>query len=693
MKLTMKIATIVAGLAFTAYAQTGTSSTCLSGSTTAPTTGSPTVWDTSGNKLLTGTYSFRYVQYTVGDQQGDLSHAYALYGTITFSPTTGTYAISAMELDSNTMIAATPSPSIPAGTYSISACGYGFLSNPLSSGDVIWGLVAQNGVFVGSTTETQNPFNDLFIAAPPASPPANNATLQGSYSVAYINFPNGYVGDIVTAGFQMAPNGKGGIGTVNILMFQGSNSSPIDVVEPASYYFTGGEGVLTFPSYGQAISMPKLLNVSPDGNFVFGGGLNAFDLFVGVRTALAGAQPGAFGAGFGANPSNDLYYQAGIDEIMSNTGSTGSLQTYYGALQAKAGTIWDHQRVLAPLSLPLQPAGYPYQPFSSTYPDSYSLAFGSNSGYTDTATKRQYVTGANGAIRLGFGMYPNLGISIALLAPGFVPAAVPPPSTPPVYISPTGILNAASFAPYTSGISPGELIAINGSNFATGLGATQVSINGSPATVTTVSASGQQLTAIVPSTIAAPSTAWIQVTSSGQPSNVVWAFVNQTTPGVFTQSGAGLGLAVASHSDGTAVTPCHPAAAGETISVDTTGLGAVTPSGSPGIAYGSQTFTPVALITATVGGGAAVVTFPALSPSTTGHYAMSVTVPATGVTPGNASLVISSQALALGSTAIGPDATTAQTTIAVGPASPASPAGSCPIAAEGAPASIMNLFP
>jgi uncharacterized protein (TIGR03437 family) len=692
MKLTMKLATSMAWLAFTAYAQTGTSSTCLPGATTPPTAGSPTVWDASGNKLLTGTYYFRYVQYTVGDQQGDLSHAYALYGTINFTQA-GTYVMTGTEVDSNTM--QTSGASIP-GTYSLSACGYGFLSNPLSPGDVIWGLVAQNGVFVGSTTETQNPFNDLFIAAS-ASPQPNNATLQGSYSVAYMDFPNGYVGDIVTAGFQMAPNGKGGIGTVNIQMYQGSSSGPIDVVEPASYYLTGGangEGVLAFPSYGQAISMPKLLNVSPDGNLVFGGGPSAFDLFIGVRTAMAGALPGAFGAGFGANPSNDLYYQAGIDEIMSNAGSTGSLQTYYGALQAAAGTIWDHQRILAPLSLPLQPAGYPYQPFSSTYPDSYSLAFGSNAGYTDTATKRQYVIGANGAIRLGFGMYPNLGISIALQAPSSVPPAVPPASTPPPYINPTGILNAASFAPFTSGISPGELIAINGSNFATGLGATQVTINGMIlATDVTVGPTGQQLTAIVPSTIAAPSTAWIQVTSNGQPSNVVWAFVNQTTPGVFTQSGTGLGGAVATHSDSTAVTPCHPATAGETISVDTTGLGAVNPSAIVGTAFGSQTFTPVALITATIGNVPAVVTFPALSPSTNGHYAMAVTVPATGVTPGNVSLVISSQAAVLGSSAIGLDATTALTTIAVGTASTASPAGSCPIAAPGAPTSIQNLFP
>ena len=50
------------------------------------------------------------------------------------------------------------------GTYSISASGYGFISNPLSSGDYVYGLVSQQGIFVGSSTESG--FNDLFIAAP-----------------------------------------------------------------------------------------------------------------------------------------------------------------------------------------------------------------------------------------------------------------------------------------------------------------------------------------------------------------------------------------------------------------------------------------------------------------------------------------------------------------------------------------------
>lgn len=215
-------------------------------------------WDTTGNAMLCGIYYFRYVQYTVGDEQGNLSHAAALYGNIAFDGN-GTYSItSAMDLDSNSMQASAVNPPIN-GTYSVGANGFGFISNPLSPHDVIWGLVSQNGIFVGSSTETLKPFNDLFIGSPMASPAAVAANLQGSYSVAYMNFPDGSVADNVTAGFQMTPDGRGHIGTVNIEVSQGSSTSPTDISESAEYYFSNGAGVLSFPFYSQAISRSKYL--------------------------------------------------------------------------------------------------------------------------------------------------------------------------------------------------------------------------------------------------------------------------------------------------------------------------------------------------------------------------------------------------------------------------------------------------
>jgi len=41
-------------------------------------------WDNSGNSMLSGTFYFRQVVYSIGDATGDLSDAGALYGEITF---------------------------------------------------------------------------------------------------------------------------------------------------------------------------------------------------------------------------------------------------------------------------------------------------------------------------------------------------------------------------------------------------------------------------------------------------------------------------------------------------------------------------------------------------------------------------------------------------------------------------------
>jgi uncharacterized protein (TIGR03437 family) len=604
--------------------------------------------------MLSGPYNFRHVTYTVGDQAGDLSHATALWGTITFTGK-GTYTLMGTCLDSNT--GQTTAVSIMNGAYSISASGWGFLNNPVSSGDVIWGLATQNHLFIGSSTETQNAFNDLFIGALAASNNPTDSSLQGSYSAAYMNFPNGFVGDVVTAGFQMEPNGDGQIGSVNIQMFTGASSNAMDVVEPASYSFSGGIGTLTFPTIGYAIAGPKIL-YTPDGKFVFGGGMNAFDFFVGVLTQSQQTST-TTPPGFGATGFAGLFYQAGMDEIMPSAATAplvGSLQTYYGAFEAVSGAILDQQRILAPLGSTFQgplnpppPTGCanspfnifcPYQPFSYTYVDQYSLGFSSNIGYSDTATNRQYVLSSDGAMRLGFGQYPNLGFSVAAKAPAAATASSSSncPASPAAYIYPTGIVNGASFAPFTAGIAPGELLTIFGQNFLPGATVTFTQTGNTlpPASATTV-VSANQLTVMAPTGLTSGS-ATVSVTNPSSMTNS-----NQSTPscsisvpviptdvGIVTQASDGIGAAAAYHSNGTAVSPASPATVGETITLYVTGLGGVTES------FDGVVPTPVATpFTVTIGGIAATYTTPASASTSSGAVAMSVTVPkgVSGVVP------------------------------------------------------------
>src|SRR5260370_821924 len=147
---------------------------------------------------------FREVIFTASDEV-------AVYGTITFSG--GTYSISGTQiLDCSNQGCSGPSTySPPSGTYTISAGGYGYISEQLIK-DQVYGSVGANGVFVGSSTESGN--YDLFIAAPVTS--QGISTLQGSYSLAFIDATG-----LLTQGLpydallQMTSNGSGGIGALN----------------------------------------------------------------------------------------------------------------------------------------------------------------------------------------------------------------------------------------------------------------------------------------------------------------------------------------------------------------------------------------------------------------------------------------------------------------------------------------------
>src|ERR1039457_7568711 len=112
-----------------------------------------TTWDTSGNGMLNGTYYFRQVIYVLADGAGDLGEAISLYGNIKFDGN-GNYALTSglwLAFDSSSP-SGQPVTGSTTGTYSISASGYGFISNPYT-GDNTYGLVSQQGIFVGSSTD------------------------------------------------------------------------------------------------------------------------------------------------------------------------------------------------------------------------------------------------------------------------------------------------------------------------------------------------------------------------------------------------------------------------------------------------------------------------------------------------------------------------------------------------------------
>src|ERR1035438_10532665 len=589
-------------------------------------------WDTSGNGMLNGTYYFRHVLYQLSNAgTGQLYDTASLYGTITFSGT-GTYAVTASEVD---YAAGQLTHGTVNGTYSIAASGQGFLSNPYPTfaTDTVHGMVNAQGIFIGSSTENTNGYNDLFIAGTCGSPAPGPSTFKGSYSLAYMDFSGYYPQSTVGAMLQMSPDGVANIGTVGVAAYAGQNG-PNRVVQSlpnVKFRFSNGAAVVTFPSSSTALFVGDYwLYFSPDGNFVFGGSPNSTDLLVGVRTAT------------GTPNLSGLYYEAGLDQddsTLLTDGFARSLDSFYGSLSANGGTIVGHQRLLLDSFNPTVTNSTTITPSDYTYSDTYNVA--ANGTYSSPATNpvTNYVV-ANG-IRIGSGIGPFLGLSVALQAPAMNSSL----STTGVFLNPQGVVNAGSSAPFTAGLAPGELLTLYGENLASGihvasgapfpttLGNVQVTVNGVPAPIYYVYPT--VLAVIVPYGVTG-SIAKVQVFNNNVPSNAVTAWISKTAPGVFTQSSDGLGYGDVVHLDGTLVNAKSPAQIGETVSVYLTGLGAVSPTiadGAAGPTDPNALAKAVATITAYIGGVSATVGYAGLAPQLAGLYQINLTVPA-GLTAG-----------------------------------------------------------
>lgn len=584
------------------------------------------VWDSSGDSMLNGTYYFREVAWVASASNGGtLSEAVTLYGTVTFNGT-GTYNItnaSYVDASSGTI---TPGQSI-SGTYSIGAGGFGFLSHPLQSGSVIRGMVS-NGIFIGSCTEAGS-FNDLFIAGLIPSPTPGLSSFNGTYSMVYTNYDPSYQSNLYfeDAQFTLSPNGAGSLGTVSLHGYYAANGTTVTGQQSSNIKYTASSGamVLTFPNANNntlsLVNGQQYLYQSPDGNFVFGGSPGGFDMLVGVRTTSGGAPQ---------LMSSPLYYNAGVYSDATNL-ANGSLDlnTYYGSFNVVNGVQILHSRI--------------FSASNGTYSSITTGSVPTTAGATYNDPSTDYTIGNGGNVRIGWGQPPYLGIDIALAAPSF--------SGPGVYLNPIGVLNAASYAPFTSGLSPGEVINLYGTNLAPAgsptpartttlpnkLNGVQVLIDGVAAPLYSVSST--QITAIVPYAASQYGIATIQVKNNGSASNTVSEVMALTTPGVFTSPANGISDAAAEHLNGSLVTESNPAQPGETISVYLTGLGGVYPPLQDGVPSDpNNPNTTSNTIAATVSGSTATVLYAGLS-GYPGLYQLNLTIP-TGLTTGDTFLNI-----------------------------------------------------
>jgi uncharacterized protein (TIGR03437 family) len=579
-------------------------------------------WDTSGNGLLKGTYNFRQVLWLGGyNSSNDLQEAIAVYGNIVFGGD-GTYTLTAKAADAaeKTVTSITGS-----GTYTLGGSGYGYMSTPLQfvypklAGDEINLLVSPSKVAIGSNTDNNTGYNDLFVAAPV---PTSTPSLQGTFSVIGVGIPAPTLELKDTRAYSFTMTGTRNTVTTTALSgalglsvtaltqpaFSGVNYSVSDGAAAVTF---GDETTSNFDSY--LMSGTKYFYFSPDGSFFFGGDPEDTDFIVGVRQSSTGY--------FATDIS---YYEAGVFQDDSQFGGCGCvwLNSTYGGYDvltaANYGEVLAHQRDKA--------VGPPYGSFVIDYTYSDRL-IAADDTYSDYASEYFFGTGGTFAIGLAKASSKYLGIEVLMEGPNYTSA---PTSAP--YIYPTGIINAGSSVPFTAEFVPGEFISIFGANlatttatdptFPTNLGGVQVLVNGTPTAVRYVSPG--QINAVIPLGIDTR-IASLQVVNSLGTSNTVSNYVGQTQPGIF--NGATSAPAIF-HADNTIVSSSSPAVAGEELQLYLTGLGPLASSGNA---------TYLSYLLVDFGGVKATIDYAGIEPGTPlavgAGYQMNVTVPS-GTTSG-----------------------------------------------------------
>ena len=606
------------------------------------------VQDTSGNGMLHGNFRFRHLTVKNIDPNFNPSEIAASYGSITFDGA-GNYTITGTTVD-NLVSSGAPKSLSVTGKYAIGSNGLGYLANPLSPTDAnnyIYGAVAQ-GVYTGSSTESINGptlLLDLFVAIPVGAAPTNTS-FTTPYQTGVLDFAGANSSAIKNALFKLTPDGKGNFASISATG-QASNQNADSLTQTTTggtYNFAGdGSATLTIPlpsgvSAANALfTGSKTLFQSSDGNFILGWTATGYDIFFGVKALTTNATN---------STSQGLYFTAALED----TPATGfGMDSYYGATNNLGNSNGDgivHQRVNSP-AWPLPVVGsldYGTDDLIQLKPD----------GSTQTDLNGyNYIFGDGGQAFVAIGTGGIFALQLGLHAPNF--------SGPGVYLNPIGVVNAASYAPVTASLAPGELITLygtglssgnasmqGGQTFPTKLNGVSVSINNLPCPIYYVTPT--QISAIVPYEVASNKTglANIQVTNNGVVSNIVQMYLTDAEPGAFSVNQNGIGYAAALHaSSGALITESNPAQAGEYISLFLTGLGPVT----PGIADGGLGPTkPLSTVDLNGAGNLAIffndydaqsignmgtIQFAGLAPGLAGLYQVNVQVPSSGLSDGD----------------------------------------------------------
>jgi uncharacterized protein (TIGR03437 family) len=531
-----------------------------------------------GPATLSGAYSVRYLGVNAG---GTSDVAVSFSGTVTFDGKGG-FTVSGQGTTGSGALQI-----LSSGQYNVYSNGMLEMTNPFdsTSSSVLYGGVGSNGVVFASSTESY--YVDTFIAVPQTTG-ASAATLTGTYNMVSLEFLGGSLNASRDTFSSVTADGKGSLGNVSINgTAQSLNGNAATQTSSGATYSVNanGTGTMTFPApSGVAtgnvlLSGAKVLAVSPDGSLFIAGGQSTFDFVIGLKSIGSGAtqqMDGKYFTGYLLNQDPGTNNQT----VLAAEGAANEI----AALNNKE--IF-HQRTNCDLC-------------SNAYDDISDDTFAFNAGGTVSYSGfGAFAIGPKGDVVIGSG----LGNSYYQLV---FYVRVPSVSGTGVFLNPQGVVNAASFAPFTAQYSPGEVVTLYGNGIATNdasltalpfpttMGNVQIKVGDGSSTTTILapiysvcaSCNPQQISAVIPYNVST-STGYItfQVINGSTASNVVTGYLGYSSPAVFTQLANGISAgAIQRYPDYSLITSSNPAKAGDTVIVYCTGLGPLTPSVPAGTA-------------------------------------------------------------------------------------------------------------
>ncbi len=220
------------------------------------------------------------------------------------------------------------------------------------------------------------------------------------------------------------------------------------------------------------------------------------------------------------------------------------------------------------------------------------------------------------------------------------------------------LVNAASFA--AGPVAPGEIVTI----FGTGIGPAQASlaqvVSGALTTVLgqtrvlfdgiaapMIFAQANQVSAIVPYSLAGKASAQLQLEYAGTKSNALQTGVTAAAPAIFSANSSGSGQGAILNEDNSYNSPANPASRGSVLQIFATGEGQTDPPGADGKITGTTLPKPVLPVHVTIGAQDAEVIYAGAAPGqVAGLFQVNARIPA-NVATGSAVLVV----LTVGNTA------------------------------------------